>query len=154
MPKGIFGNNKVSEHGTNSYYNYHKCRCDACRKAHAETNRSYNLTWARQHKEEQRQYQMAHQEHIRHVLRQWKQINPGKYNSYRAKRRAITLQAIPKWLTKEQLEQMKQFYMNRPEGYHVDHIYPLQGEGSCGLHVPWNLQYLPASENLSKGNRL
>lgn len=67
-----------------------------------------------------------------------------------AKRKSAKLQATPKWAD---LEKIKEIYRERPEGYHVDHIIPLQGETVCGLHVENNLQYLPASENLSKGNK-
>ncbi len=61
--------------------------------------------------------------------------------------------ACPSWLSKEHKLEMKLFYINRPEGMHVDHVVPLNGKIVSGLHVPWNLQYLPAAENSKKRNK-
>lgn len=70
-------------------------------------------------------------------------------------------QATPKWLTKEQKQQLADIYEHMRdckvvtgEDYHVDHIIPLRGENVCGLHVPWNLQVLPADVNVSKSNEV
>ena len=63
---------------------------------------------------------------------------------YPRKHRAIKL-------TPKQTRELKEFYANRPEGFVVDHIIPLQGKLISGLHVPSNLQYLTAGENNKKG---
>ncbi len=64
--------------------------------------------------------------------------------------RAAKLQRTPAWAN---LDKIRQIYDNCPEGHHVDHIIPLNGINICGLHVEYNLQYLPAKENCSKGNK-
>lgn len=83
----------------------------------------------------------------------WSIYRTEKVNQsyYAAKRKSAKLQAIPKWAD---LNKIKEIYKNCPEGYHVDHIFPLRGENSCGLHVENNLQYLTAEENMRKGNKL
>lgn len=80
--------------------------------------------------------------------------NPRFYVEKEAKHRARKLQAMPKWLNEEQLQQIKDIYINCPEGYHVDHIMPLKNKILSGLHVPWNLQYLTAEDNIKKSNKL
>lgn len=57
----------------------------------------------------------------------------------------------PSW---SETSEIREFYQNCPQGYHVDHIIPLNGKTVSGLHVLSNLQYLTARENLSKGNRV
>jgi hypothetical protein len=82
--------------------------------------------------------------------KRWRLKNKDKQNAKSNMEKAAKLQRIPPWAN---LESIKQFYLNRPEGYHVDHIVPLRGKEVSGLHVLENLQYLPAKENLSKGNK-
>ena len=59
---------------------------------------------------------------------------------------------IPSWYESEK-HLIAEFYENCPDGYHVDHIIPLQGKLVSGLHTLSNLQYLSAYENMKKGNK-
>lgn len=87
--------------------------------------------------------------------------NKSDYIIGSCQRRALKIQATPSWLTDEQKQEIIEFYklreiLTKETGilHHVDHIIPLKGDRVCGLHVPWNLQVIPASENLSKSNKL
>lgn len=137
----------------------HKARglCYACyRKWHQVEYREYyrqksaesRLTEYR--KTYHREYRQKNRRHLALTLRKWRLENPGKNKYYVNKRRAMQVNATPKWAD---TPAMQLFYENCPGGYHVDHIYPLNSDWVCGLHTLENLQYLPASENAAKGNR-
>lgn len=82
--------------------------------------------------------------------KRWREANKDKTRLKSANERAVRLQRLPAWANKDLI---KEFYLNCPDGYHVDHIIPLRGKTVSGLHVIENLQYLPAVENISKGNK-
>lgn len=75
--------------------------------------------------------------------------NKPKINAWATARRAAKACRTPPWAD---LEAIKEIYARCPIGFHVDHIVPLKGKTVSGLHVPWNLQYLPPIENLRKNN--
>ncbi len=83
--------------------------------------------------------------------------NPGYYNAKSAKRRARKLQATPPWADHKKIAAVyaEAARLTRETGiqHDVDHVWPLQGkDGSRGLHVEYNLQILPATENTRKHN--
>jgi 5-methylcytosine-specific restriction endonuclease McrA len=49
------------------------------------------------------------------------------------------------------IKALQKFYINCPAGYEVDHICPVS---KGGLHTLENLQYLTASENRKKSNKI
>ncbi len=84
-----------------------------------------------------------------------------KITALSAKRHAAKLLRTPNWLSKSQLNEIETYYSQASElskttniAHHVDHIIPLQGKNVSGLHVPWNLQILTASENCRKSNKV
>jgi hypothetical protein len=79
--------------------------------------------------------------------------NKAYYKAKKLKRENRQRLATPEWLSEEQMLEMNTFYKRCPQGHHVDHVVPLNGETVSGLHVPWNLQYLTAEENRKKSNK-
>ena len=84
----------------------------------------------------------------------------AKNNLYCAQRRARKLQASPIWLNEEDMWMIEETYSLchlrshlTKVLHHVDHIIPLKGINVCGLHVPSNLQVIPAIENIRKNNK-
>lgn len=99
-------------------------------------------------------WRQANPERVRVYSVAWAKANRPLYRELTARRRTRLTRATPSWLTPEQIAEMRSIYASAPKGYHVDHIVPLKGKTVCGLHVPWNLQLLPASENVRKSAKL
>lgn len=89
--------------------------------------------------------------HMKQARKKYRQQNRGVVNAATAQRRARKRQASLKGYFKEET---KKVYKSCPEGMEVDHILPLSQEsGICGLHVPWNLQFLNKSQNSFKSDK-
>ena len=91
----------------------------------------------------------ANPEFFKHKSRMTKMSLRGYYSMKQRERNLQVKRATPSWVDRSSL---RYIYDNRPSGHHVDHIVPINNPFVCGLHVPWNLQYLIAADNLRKHN--
>lgn len=157
-----------------------QCKCDSCKVVKAEYQATYYPGWAEENKAEldsyQAEYRTANSRRRVAYNSIWKTENPERYAAlqaaYRSRnpekgaantamRRARLAMATPIWLTDEHHRQIALIYAERERItgisgviHHVDHIVPLRGCGVCGLHVPWNLQVIPANDNMKKSNKV
>lgn len=103
-------------------------------------------------------YYEENREEIKVKSREFKKKNRAYFNAINAARYARKLQAMPIWADKKSINeiyrQAKEISVKTGILHHVDHIIPLNSSVVCGLHVPANLQILPAIENIKKGNKI
>lgn len=93
-------------------------------------------------------------------MKLWAQANKAKINFYAAERRSAISLRTPKWLDELDRQLIESMYwyadfLSESTGiaHHVDHVVPLRGKTVSGLNVPWNLEVIPAIDNMKKGNR-
>lgn len=141
--------------------------CKECQKDH-------NKNWMKENSQHRKRYEKSYREQnreeIREKKREWDAKNFEHRRSYRILNRAYYREraqfrysrmrcATPPWLNQDHLYEIQKFHWLASdlrcitgESYHVDHIVPILGSDVCGLHVPWNLQILPADLNVAKNN--
>jgi hypothetical protein len=130
-----------------------------------EKHKNYLKSWYSANKErvleEDKQWYLDNREAALSRGKEWRERNPGIVRERTSRRRIAVKQATPKWLTADDISAISTLYRQAASieketnnKYHVDHIVPLRAKAACGLHVPWNLQVIPAKENLMKSNAL
>ena len=125
-------------------------------EAYAERNKNYfsREDVKQKMRETTKQWVAANPERKRQMDLEFKENNKALVTSYKAKRRAALRQAMPSWLTQDQILQIRAIYAEAKRlsdetgiPHDVDHIVPLAGKIVSGLHVPWNLRAIPKIEN-------
>jgi len=138
----------------------YKMRAEDWRKnnpeIYAERNKNYfsREDVKQKMRETTKQWVAANPERKRQMDLEFAEKNKALITSYKAKRRATLRQAMPSWLTQDQILQIRAIYAEAKRlsdetgiPHDVDHIVPLAGKIVSGLHVPWNLRAIPKIEN-------
>lgn len=166
LPLSDFGKNKPSKDGLFS-------SCKACERIRGHIRRSTTPDIFRERdklrrsnnptkfREQGRARYINNPEAKKISVCKWRSNNLAQARSSGVRYRLYKALATPFWLSSVEKAQIQEFYdialaksVQTGILHQVDHIHPLKGNGFIGLHVPWNLQVLTMSENISKRNHM
>jgi len=135
------------------YYIKNKKQISQTKKEYRDANKEIIATTKKLNYEKYKEKHLAQK-------KEYRALNKGKINALNAARKKVIKQQTPKWVGTVE----KWFILETYElaalrtkmfgfSWNVDHIIPLQGKIVSGLHVPSNLQVIPAIENIRKKNK-
>ena len=146
-----FSKNKTRKDGLMGY----------CKPCQQEKRKNSDQKYREDRNASARKWRFENKEAHLAALKRYRTKRQPVRTALQVKRKAAKLQRTPAWLTESDLLHIQCLYQvaamrTRESGYawHVDHILPLQGKTVSGLHVPSNLQVIPATENLQKSNKI
>ena len=116
------------------------------------------------HKNSKHEWYKVNKERVKESSQKWRKANLVCAKEHERKKQkkvkeryAAEQQATPSWANKKLIKQIygQRNLLNSLGGdkYEVDHIYPLNNDFVCGLHIETNLQIIKAKENLCKSNK-
>lgn len=138
----------------------HLARVKEWQARNPEKVKAYKAKYANENREQiykkLADYRKANPERRKAIVRAYALRNKDKLCANVRNRQTKKLTAMPAWVDKETIRSIYEqcSYVSRLTAlpHEVDHIVPLRHSAVCGLHVPWNLQIIPAIENRRKAN--
>jgi 5-methylcytosine-specific restriction endonuclease McrA len=128
-------------------------------EAEREQNRKRRGKNAERYNELTRQWRLKNTDHLKAYGQTYRSENKAFVNFLCQKRKLGLQHRTPAWLSLDDFWIIQEAYElaeTRTKlfgfAWHVDHVIPLRGKRVSGLHVPLNLQVIPAAENQRKSN--
>ncbi len=148
---------KSCKHGHISERMLSNRSCVTCSQVKRE---EYRVSHLKEESDRKNTWVAANRTQVNEQKSRWKRENPHLIALSSASRRTATKSRNPKWLTAEDKDLMAEIYKlaqfrSKCTGvkHHVDHVIPLMGKLASGLHSPWNMQILTATDNTLKYNK-
>jgi len=111
----------------------------------------------KQQAERSRRWFLANAEKSNASSNAWRLRNLPKAAARQQRRRTTLLNCMPPWADHAEIQKFydlaRRLTVETGIPHEVDHIVPVMGRLVTGLHIPINLQVIPAKKNRSKGAR-
>jgi hypothetical protein len=142
-----------------AYNALQRIRWSKNRELSRQRSREYRINNLAKVRARESEYVAIHHDRLSEQRRLRSRANPHKSRAHARARLIAKIFRTPKWLTADDIWMIEEAHAlsDLRAGltgikWHVDHVIPLRAIDVSGLHVPSNLQVIPASVNMAKHN--